>query len=148
MRNLASIDIGQCPAAHALSDIELVFRMTVMSFPNINGDDEPGSRCFDRHAPLCLTQKAPRVIGWLRLYIVKIRKLNDRKREVPLAPVLSPGFDHRRQQDLVLLSAILVGFTLIPECTHNGEWDKWSDHAIVDRGGDSIFAERIRNSGL
>src|SRR5205814_1540086 len=107
-RDFASIDLAQRPAAHALTNIELVFGMAILSFADIDGDDEPGFRHFNRRAPLCFAQKAPWIIGWLRLHVMKIGKLNDAEGEVSLAPPLPPGLDHGRQQDFVLLSAIFV----------------------------------------
>src|SRR5215472_9055616 len=86
---------------------------------------------------------APGLISRLAAGIAIVRKLDDAERKISLPPSLSPGLDHGRQKNAVLLRSILVGFSLIPEGAADCERHKRLDHAVVDGSGDPVSTKSV-----
>src|ERR1700687_4889747 len=98
-RNLPVVGISQRPKRHAPAHVELVLRMDVMSFADINSHDQAGVGCGLRGATVSVANVTPCIVSRFWFWVAVIGKLNDAEGEIPLSPTLSPGLDHGWQKD-------------------------------------------------
>src|SRR5258708_569949 len=89
--------------------------MNVVRFADIDSYNQTRIRRRLRCAPLGLAEVAPSFVSRLSFRVEVVGQLNDAERKVTLSQALTPGFDHSRQQEAVLLRARFIRFALIPE---------------------------------
>src|SRR5438132_5788600 len=90
----AAVNVRKCPEGHTPAHVKLVFRMDVVCFTDVDGDDETcfgGTQCCES---LRLAHVTPGFISRLRLLIAIVRQLNNPKGKIAFAPTFTPRLDH------------------------------------------------------
>ena len=128
IRDVFSICFCQCPSSESLADMFFICRVNILRITNIHNHNH--SCVFHRHSlKLGFTQKMrPRVhaiIIWSNLYIVEWK--------FTALKIVSPSGNERCKQLTIQPSIRYVIFTLIPDCTFDGEWNQGVDHSVEER---------------
>ncbi len=119
-----------------MANVLFVLRVDVVGRTNFVDDGHAGVGEFVEGEGLCILEFGPgrghpRGIDRLE----EIGQLDKVERHRRIAPFVPPVLDHGREDGLVLLGAVAVGFALVPDCPLDGEGCPGSNHLVVNRSG-------------
>jgi len=120
--------------------------MNIVRFADVDRDDQPNITVRKRRLPLGFADKTPRGLFGFGFYAPVIGQLDNAERKVPLTPAFTPGTDHCRHQQAVLLGPGCVRFALEPSRPFDIERHERFDHSVVDRRSDTVITQSVRHT--